>query len=107
MGIPDIEAKVLSEFMGGRVTGHALKHLDAETGDLGPLTVQIRLEDTGGVNSCKAEILVPRSYRHRFPIGAFVRVDLTTTQQELIRCEAQEAAEHDAEKTKRAAAGQS
>jgi hypothetical protein len=70
------DAKVLSEFMGGKVMGHALKHSDPDTGDLGPLTIQIRLEDSAGVNACKAEILVPRSYRHRFPIGARVRGDL-------------------------------
>lgn len=103
---PNIDAKVLSEFMGGKVMGHALKHSDPDTGDLGPLTIQIRLEDSAGVNACKAEILVPRSYRHRFPIGARVRVDLMTTQQELELLEEVEAAEHEAEKTKRAASGQ-
>ena len=99
------QAKVVSEHLSGRVVGHALKHIDRETGDLGPLTVVVKLEDSGGVNECKADFMVPRSFRGRFPIGAYVRLDLSILQVEMEMVAKLELDEATVEMAKRHAAG--
>lgn len=71
----------------GRIVGHELKHPEKdEEGNivgLGPLTVKAKLEYPGGSPVCKAEILVERERGRDFPIGGYVDMTLTLTQQEM------------------------
>jgi hypothetical protein len=74
--------------MGGRVTGHLLKHPDRDDDGTakigtGPTTVQVTLEDDLG-RRCKAELVLDAAAAARaFPIGGYVRVELSIAQTEM------------------------
>ena len=105
MGESGGPAKFVTERVGGRVIGHALKNVDKESGELGPMSILVLLEDSAGINTSKAEILVPRSFRGRFPIGAYVSVTLAILQTEMELVATNEANEATLEMAKRHAAG--